>query len=55
MERKDYSSVCTMDDDKDERCWGCSCFVFPIGCMKDEEDNLKKLGILKGYKNEQNK
>lgn len=36
--KKDYSSECTMDDDHDEHCWDCTCFVFPIGCMKGEND-----------------
>lgn len=39
LERKNYSSECSMDDDHDERCWSCTCFVFPIGCMKGEEEN----------------
>lgn len=42
MERKDYSDVCTMDDDHDEHCWGCVCFVFPIGCMKNDVTPDKK-------------
>lgn len=47
LERKDYSSECTMDDDHDEHCWNCECFVFPIGCMKGEEELLEKLGGIK--------
>lgn len=46
MKRIDYSSVCTMDDDNDTHCWSCKCFVFPIGCMKDEEVNLLRYGRL---------
>lgn len=32
----DYSNECTHNDDNDQRCWNCTNFVFPIGCMKDE-------------------
>lgn len=42
LDRKDYSSECTMDDDHDEHCWSCTYFVFPIGCMKGEEELLEK-------------
>ena len=35
--RKDYSQVCTHDDDNDPNCWSCVHFVFPIGCMLGEE------------------
>ena len=35
--RKDYSQVCTHDDDNDPHCWQCHHFVFPIGCMLGEE------------------
>lgn len=35
--RKDYSQMCTHDDDNDTLCWQCSNFVFPIGCMLGEE------------------
>lgn len=37
MSKKDYSDICTMDDNHDERCWRCQQFVFPIRCMKCEE------------------
>lgn len=43
LERKDYSSICSMDDDHDEHCWSCVNFVFPIGCMKGEEELFEKL------------
>ena len=33
----DYSSVCSRDDEKEERCWKCTHFVFPIGCMLGEK------------------
>lgn len=36
--KDDYSNICTMDDDKDPHCWECRLFVFPIGCMKGEEE-----------------
>lgn len=35
--RKDYSQICNHDDDNDPRCWECTNFVFPIGCMLGEE------------------
>jgi len=35
--RKDYSQICTHDDDNDPLCWQCNHFVFPIGCMLGEE------------------
>lgn len=37
----DYSAECTMDDDNDTKCWNCSCFVFPIGCMKGEKSDAE--------------
>lgn len=37
-EKKDYSDVCNGDDDYTSNpCWKCKYFVFPIGCMIDEE------------------
>ena len=38
MEKCDYSAYCTMNDDEDDRCWKCTHFVFPIGCMFGEQD-----------------
>ena len=38
QKQKDFSNICTMDDEHDEHCWYCSQFVFPIGCMKLEEE-----------------
>lgn len=35
--KQDYSKICTMNDDHDDRCWSCTKFVFPIGCMEGEE------------------
>lgn len=36
-EHKDWSNVCSHDDDKDPHCWFCNQFVLPIGCMKGKE------------------
>lgn len=36
--RKDYSQMCAHDDNNDPLCWQCSNFVFPIGCMLEEEN-----------------
>ena len=35
--RKDYSQICTHDDDNDPHCWQCHYFVCPIGCTLGEE------------------
>lgn len=40
--KKDYSNECTHDDDKDPRCWSCTKFLFPIGCMIGEEQEIEK-------------
>ena len=38
--KKDYSNICTMDDeDMNNPCWECQYFLFPIGCMKWEEEH----------------
>lgn len=37
-EKKDYSAKCNLDDeDLHNDCWGCSRFLFPIGCMVGED------------------
>lgn len=37
-EKVDYSTTCNGDDeDLNNRCWQCSRFCFPIGCMVGEE------------------
>lgn len=37
-EKKDYSATCNLnDEDKNNDCWGCSRFCFPIGCMVFED------------------
>lgn len=39
-EKRDFSDICDMNDENENNpCWDCVCFVFPIGCMKDEEKN----------------
>ena len=37
----DYSAECTMDDDNDTKCWNCSCFVLPNGCLKGEKSDAE--------------
>lgn len=38
--KKDFSGICNGDDDDLENdCWNCIHFLFPIGCMKGEEEN----------------
>ena len=40
-EKKDFSNICNRDDeDLDNPCWKCNRFLFPIGCMI-EEDNIE--------------
>lgn len=36
IKKKDFSDVCTHDDDNDPHCFNCLNFVFPIGCMEGE-------------------
>lgn len=37
-EKKDYSAKCNLnDEDLHNDCWGCSRFLFPIGCMVGED------------------
>lgn len=39
-EKLDYSNTCNMDDDDvTNPCWECKYFLFPIGCMKDEDED----------------
>ena len=35
--KEDYSAVCSRDDDKDPLCPMCIRFLFPLGCMVEEE------------------
>ena len=36
--KKDYSATCDLNDENlNNDCWGCTRFVFPIGCMVGEE------------------
>lgn len=40
--KQDLSLTCNLDDeDMANDCWNCSRFLFPIGCMCDE-DNVDK-------------
>lgn len=37
--KEDFSLICNgNDEDLNNPCWECVHFVFPIGCMKNEED-----------------
>lgn len=37
-EKIDYSEYCDFDDENlMNDCWNCSKFLFPIGCMVEEE------------------
>lgn len=39
LQKQDYSITCNMDDDDENNpCWQCIYFCFPIGCMKNEEE-----------------
>ena len=41
-EKVDYSTTCNLDDeDLSNRCWQCSRFCFPIGCMVGEDGEDK--------------
>lgn len=36
--KKDLSAHCNLDDeDKNNDCWHCNRFLFPIGCMVGED------------------
>lgn len=42
-ERKDYSNLCDFNDDnKQNPCWDCEYFCFPIGCMYYESKREEK-------------
>lgn len=37
-QRTDHSATCNLDDDDvSNKCWECSRFLFPIGCMVGED------------------
>lgn len=40
--KKDYSEVCSHDDETDINCWNCLHFIFPIGCKLNEDSNENK-------------
>ena len=32
--KRDYSADCNLnDEDKNNNCWNCTRFMFPVGCM----------------------
>lgn len=42
-EKRDYSAHCNLnDEDEANDCWGCTRFLFPIGCMVGEDDPIEE-------------
>jgi hypothetical protein len=42
VNKKDYSQNCDFDDDSGKNdCWHCIHFLFPIGCMYGEDEDIK--------------
>lgn len=46
-DKKDLSQNCDKDDEnKNNDCWNCSYFLFPIGCMFYEEKENESIRII---------
>lgn len=42
MNKKDLSQNCDFDDDSGKNdCWHCEYFLFPIGCMYGEDEDIE--------------
>jgi hypothetical protein len=41
--KQDFSEGCNFnDEDKNNNCWACQFFCFPIGCMYHEREEKNK-------------